>query len=182
MTVIVLDKPSQLPIVLKRILDNIKRNSVNGFDALAYEVTLDIFGKTIEDTPVGIDDKEEITGALKGSWSVGQGHIPMKIVRKNPRRTRDSIRDVIYRKMGTDQIPMFMINPLPYAGNVEFGGYPDPPKLGTWHAKQQKFIKRSAGGFSKQAPVGMLRRNAFRFKHVVAAQERKRFVRLLSDR
>jgi hypothetical protein len=39
-------------------------------------------------------------------------------------------------------------NGLPYAQVVEFGGYPNPPKGGEG---------KTEGGFSKQAPQGMLR-------------------------
>lgn len=39
-------------------------------------------------------------------------------------------------------------NGLPYAPVVEFGGYPNPPKGGEG---------KTSGGFSKQAPQGMLR-------------------------
>lgn len=42
----------------------------------------------------------------------------------------------------------FVRNGLPYAPVVEYGGYPNPPKKGTG---------KTEGGFSKQAPQGMLR-------------------------
>ena len=52
---------------------------------------------------------------------------------------------------------IYFTNNLPYAGIVEYGGYPSPPKDGTWTGT--KFEKLSSGGYSKQAPSGMTRIN-----------------------
>jgi hypothetical protein len=45
---------------------------------------------------------------------------------------------------------------LPYIKTLEYGLYPSPPRVGTW-VKGRGFEIRSAGGYSKQAPQGMVR-------------------------
>lgn len=48
----------------------------------------------------------------------------------------------------------------PYAGVLEFGGYPNPVKRGTWRKDKGYYEVRSIGGFSIQAPSGVYQ-NAF---------------------
>jgi hypothetical protein len=60
---------------------------------------------------------------------------------------------------------IFLVNNLPYASVVEYGSYPNPPKRGTYVPTGKTkygitgpgWVKRSEGGFSKQAPAGMVR-------------------------
>lgn len=46
---------------------------------------------------------------------------------------------------------------LPYILVLEFGGYPNPPKRGSYDKKTKSWVVKSAGGFSRQAPQGMVR-------------------------
>lgn len=52
---------------------------------------------------------------------------------------------------------IFFTNNLPYANTAEYGGYPNPVETGTWTGN--KYQKLSAGGYSRQAPNGMVRIN-----------------------
>jgi hypothetical protein len=51
----------------------------------------------------------------------------------------------------------YFTNNMPYANVVEYGGYPNNPKYGTWTGSG--FQKLSQNGYSKQAPAGMVRIN-----------------------
>ena len=57
---------------------------------------------------------------------------------------------------------IYFTNNLPYAGVVEYGGYPSPPENGTWTG--QRFEQLSSGGYSKQAPRGMARISVAKMK------------------
>lgn len=48
----------------------------------------------------------------------------------------------------------YIQNNTPYGDVIEYGGYPDPVQNGTW-VKGKGYIKKSAGGFSRQAPNGV---------------------------
>ncbi len=50
---------------------------------------------------------------------------------------------------------IYFTNNLPYAGVLEYGGFPNPAKKGS--RVNGKYQKLCAGGFSKQAPSGWLR-------------------------
>ena len=52
---------------------------------------------------------------------------------------------------------VFFSNNLPYIETLEYGGYPNPVKVGSFDVKSKQFVKKSTGGFSKQAPVGWVR-------------------------
>ena len=51
---------------------------------------------------------------------------------------------------------IYFTNNLPYIGALEYGGYPKPVKKGSYI--NGKYQKLSSGGFSKQAPNGMVRK------------------------
>ncbi|EPF74604.1 hypothetical protein [Acinetobacter rudis] len=48
----------------------------------------------------------------------------------------------------------YIQNNTPYGDVIEYGGYPDPVEKGT-RIKGGGYIKKSAGGFSRQAPNGV---------------------------
>lgn len=49
---------------------------------------------------------------------------------------------------------VYIQNNTPYGTALENGGYPNPVKKGSW-VKGVGYVKKSAGGFSKQAPLGI---------------------------
>ena len=52
---------------------------------------------------------------------------------------------------------VFFSNNLPYIETLEYGGYPNPVKVGSFDVKSKQYVKKSSGGFSKQAPMGWVR-------------------------
>ena len=66
-------------------------------------------------------------------------------------------------KSGKDMREIYIQNNLPYAGVIDSGLYPNPPKKGTrinavgtrQNPIEPVYEKRSSGGYSKQAPRGI---------------------------
>ena len=71
----------------------------------------------------------------------------------------------------------YLSNNLPYSAVIEYGGYPDPVKLGT-RLKDGSYEKRSKSGYSKQAPNGSLRLNINKSGRLMELEARKRFKKL----
>ncbi len=74
-----------------------------------------------------------------------------------------------------------VLNATPYALTVERGGYPNPPIAGSLNYKTGKFEVRTVGGFSKQAPRGMVRVTIGEFQGIAnaaAARERAKGLRV----
>lgn len=50
---------------------------------------------------------------------------------------------------------VYIQNNAPYGPALEYGGYPNPVKKGSWVKGKGHYAIKSAGGFSKQAPLGI---------------------------
>lgn len=64
---------------------------------------------------------------------------------------------------------LFITNNLPNIIPLEYGGYPNPVKKGTWNKKKKKYEIRSVNGFSKQAPKGWVRAAIIRMRNRIRA-------------
>ncbi len=117
------------------------------------KLTFDLVNEIINRTPVD-------TGWLRNNWMVSVGNPSAKIkTGKNKRFSAvEATRDV--SNMQKLQ-PVWITNNLPYASVVEYGRYPNPPKHGSRvkgrRGKKGGYTIKTIGGYSKQAPVGMVR-------------------------
>ena len=128
-------------------------------NAVLRKLSLQLFSAVVLRTPVD-------TGMLRGNWQVGIGSMPTGTV-ANPDKTGGRVLQEIASKTAKAEwgTSIFLVNNLPYASVVEYGAYPNPVKRGTYvKAGQTKYgtsgpawVKRSKGGFSLQAPSGMVR-------------------------
>lgn len=62
---------------------------------------------------------------------------------------------------------IYLTNNLPYIESLEYGGYPNPVKNGTWNKKRGSFEIRSINGFSEQAPKGWVRTQLIRMQNKI---------------
>ena len=62
---------------------------------------------------------------------------------------------------------IFFTNNLPYIGVLEYGGFPNPVKKGSYDKKKKKYIKLSKGGYSLQAPKGWVRAALMRMQNKI---------------
>lgn len=123
------------------------------------KIALDLFSMVVKRTPVD-------TGMLRANWQVGIGTQPGGTVDFADKSGARALQDIANKtSTATWGTSIFLVNNLPYATVVEYGDFPDPPKRGTYVAAGKTkygitgpgWVKRSAGGFSKQAPRGMVR-------------------------
>lgn len=109
---------------------------------------VELFRRVIKETPVD-------TGRARGNWFTTFGSPSNKTagnrLPENPAIKMRSF-DLIKRRN------WYLTNNLPYIHALEYGEYPNPPKKGTY-TKGKGYEKRSRGGYSKQAPNGMVRKN-----------------------
>lgn len=95
-------------------------------------------------------------GRARGSWvpSIGSPSAAIGGKDKSGSSTKRKADSIARKSVGS---VYFLTNNLPYIGVLEYGGYPVPVEKGTWVKKSQKYEILSQGGYSKQAPQGMLR-------------------------
>lgn len=113
------------------------------------KIMLEIGRRVILKTPV---DK----GGARGGWQMTTGAPATGDVERLGGEALAELIQVVGQSKVEDV--MFFSNLTPYIVKLEHGGYPDPPKKGTG---------KTTGGFSTQAPRGMMRITLAEFEGIV---------------
>ena len=126
------------------------------FDELVLKVQADLEEKTrartkrlftaiVMRTPV-------YTGHARANWNVSVDAPDYTVLQDN------DLERVLVDIERVDELPVgsvvYLSNGVPYIRLLEYGGYPNPPKKPTG---------RTTGGFSSQAPAGMVRTSIAEF-------------------
>ena len=134
-------------------LGQFKLNAVAKTDATVRAVTQNLFNSIVLSSPVD-------TGRFRANWQISlTAPITDEVDRLDP--TGATVLAEIAAGIGPAGGKTFLSNNLVYAEVLEYGGYPDPVKHGSW-VKGKGWVIKSIGGFSKQAPAGMVRTNMTR--------------------
>lgn len=105
------------------------------------KISFEAFKRVVLRTPVD-------TGRARANWALTPARPTTYQIEAEDKSGSATLRQIQDGTMVWEcQGSLFLSNSLVYAAILEFGGYPNPPKNGT----------KSAGGFSKQAPNGMVR-------------------------
>lgn len=96
-----------------------------------------LYSSIVKKTPVD-------TGRARGNWNISVGKDDTSVSDKKMKSGLKYNENSINAK-GDESI--FISNNLPYITTLEYGGYPNPSKSKTG---------KTVGGFSKQAPNGMV--------------------------
>jgi hypothetical protein len=97
------------------------------------------------------------TGRARSNWSISRGESPSAFVRFARGSPLDATRAASeLTRLGVYQT-VWITNPLPYIRVLEYGGYPQEPVRGSWDRKTKTWVIKSVGGYSRQAPRGMVR-------------------------
>jgi hypothetical protein len=97
-------------------------------------------------------------GTLRASWQIDFDSPSFKLPSSPDFTGQRTLSDGL-TKLGSAKRPrkVWISTAMPYASTIEFGRYPNPPRRGTG---------RTVGGFSTQAPKGMVRQS---FRYMVDA-------------
>lgn len=115
--------------------------------------SIKLFSAVIKSSPVD-------TGRFRANWlCAGATHIPSVVNMTDKTGSSATSEMVSYINSAKGQMVFTLANNLPYAYKLEYGGYPgDGPN--------------TVGGYSKQAPAGMVRINVARFQAILDEQAR----------
>lgn len=98
------------------------------------------------------------TGRAQSNWFAEINGCSGKTTDDTSRNNLSAFQSLL-EQAEPDKVRYFVLfNNLPYIRHLEYGLYPNPPKGGSG---------KTAGGFSTQAPQGMLRISARRFKQLI---------------
>lgn len=126
----------------------------------------------VKQTPVYFEH-EPTAGNARANWVVSAGNPDTTYDASAAditgidtiRRLRDEIRAINIQ----DGSMVYISNTGP-AGKLEaleFGKYPNPPKRGSYNKKTREFEIRSQGGYSLQAPAGIVGVTAMQWSDIV---------------
>ena len=123
------------------------KKAEGNIDLCLRKILFDMSYKIVTRTPVD-------TGRLRANWQFGVDTIPDGALESTDPSGYGTIAG-LRSAMGEIHAGHvhYFVNNLPYASVVEYGLYPNPAKKGT----------KTAGGFSLQAPAGMVRITAVEF-------------------
>lgn len=128
-------------------------------DAIEKEF-INTTGRIIEDSPIGIPNSERSgrkpQGNFRHNWQIARKQ-SNRVLSGSSKKGFDYASGQIRNKLKNGG-ELFLFNNSPQARVIEYGGYPNPVKKGTYR-KGRGYEKRSSGGFSRQAPQGMVRKN-----------------------
>jgi hypothetical protein len=122
-------------------------------DAVAKRFVGEAFSRIIQKSPVD-------TGNFRNNWNFAVGEPDAS----NETRTgggeglfAQEIRGTVAAKIKLNGETVYLTNSLPYAHVLEYGLYPNPPKLGSKKRGEVGYAIHTIGGYSMQAPHGMVR-------------------------
>lgn len=138
---------------VKAFCDKAKKNP----ETVMRAVSIKLFSDIIFITPVG----EKDGGALRMNWQAsGSNPASGEVAGLDPGNTKAKASMIEFISNSKDWYEFTLTNNKSYAAIVEYGGYPgDGPN--------------TVGGYSKQAPAGMVRTNITRFNTLLNEEAAK---------
>jgi hypothetical protein len=139
-------------------------------ESFAREITLEALSRIVDRTPVD-------EGIARGNWQATIGAPSEAVLERDDPTGRAAKTEgkATINGWALADGSMYVANNLPYINVLEEGGYPNPPKRGSRIKDRDlpvgrrrerikksldvsgvRYIVKSAGGFSLQAPLGMV--------------------------
>lgn len=136
---------------VRAFVEKTKQNN----ETVMRQVSLKLFSAIIKASPVD-------TGRFRMNWQAASGNAPVLGVKAGVDKTGAKAISQMANIVRQDPYwyEFTLTNNLPYAPVIEYGGYPgDGPN--------------TIGGFSKQAPQGVVRVNVLRFQQLIDEEAAK---------
>ena len=135
---------------VRAFVEKTKKNN----ETVMRQVTLKLFSAIIKASPVD-------TGRFRMNW-IASGPLPATIIEKgiDPSGAKAEASMSRYVTSAIDWQEFTLANNLPYANVIEYGGYPGNGP-------------NTVGGYSKQAPQGVVRVNIARFNALLEQEAAK---------
>lgn len=138
---------------VKRFAEKAKKNP----EIVMRQVSMKLFSAIILGSPVD-------TGRFRNNWFAAAGPTPSRetttYTGKQGTAAINRASKVIGESRGYNWTELTLANNLPYANIIEYGGYPGEGP-------------NTTGGFSKQAPQGVVRVNVVRFQQLIDEEAAK---------
>jgi hypothetical protein len=130
------------------------------FGVALKSAAVELLRRIANDTPVSLYD-EDVPGHAAGSWYVSKGSIGHEVLPDGRRSSAEAAYNRAQRiSMANPYVVWYIYNRVPYVVWLEYGLYPTG-----FSRPRDKYRRkrRTVGGFSTQAPEGMMRINVAAF-------------------
>lgn len=127
-------------------LSKYSKTQTNKVKEIKNKFVFSLYSSITQKTPVD-------TGRARGNWTVSPENPDLSV---DENATKVKYRNYADMPKSKGDESMFISNALPYIVTLEYGGYPDPVKKGSLDKKTGRYVIKSANGYSKQAPNGMV--------------------------
>lgn len=149
-------------------LDALARKTNVALEKVVRQVTLELFNRVVLRSPVD-------TGRFRANWNVSYASIDTAVEGDGSEKGANSWpskRGKLFQvQAATLAAPVggivYMCNSLPYARVLEYGEYPNPAKFGSKKRGETEMTIHTEGGYSIQAPSGMVRVTALEITQAV---------------
>ena len=141
---------------------------IEGAEDTMRGTTIGLWKRIIKESPVR-------EGRFRGNWFASGARPSQKVTQKKDKEGSKTIAAATNKVLKQKRWDIFSLaNNTPQAIPIEYGGYPNPVKKGTYLGKGKGYEKNSSGGFSKQAPAGVVRVNVKIFNALLEAEAKKK--------
>lgn len=142
-------------------------NAINATEKTVRGTAIALWRAVILDSPVD-------SGRFRGNWFASQGSPVMMTTTSVDKIGAETVNEATKFTLGASNWQnLWLSNNIVYAGVIEFGGYPNPAKRGSWNKKKQRYEINTIGGYSDQAPKGVVRVNVTRFQSILDDEAKK---------
>lgn len=135
-------------------LDNVKK----ALDKVVENLNDDVKGVYLAGLKNIVEGTPARKGVARNNWFLSEG-TPVGAFKSAPSLGGSASLNSILRGMPDSVLSktLYFTNNTPYINVLEYGGYPNPVKYGSYF--EGRFQKLSSGGYSKQAPGGFARKS-----------------------
>lgn len=105
-------------------------------------------------------------GVARNNWTLNEGSPKGRLTTSASVNGARSLNSIMSQMPNTVLgKKLYFTNPTPYINVLEYGGYPNPVKYGSFF--EGRFQKLSSGGYSRQAPGGWVRKDLILMKRKI---------------
>jgi hypothetical protein len=142
-------------------LQELARRYNQRFEDVARMTCIELFSRVVLRSPVD-------TGRFRANWQLSYASIDTSVTTSTDETGNDKIAQIraTAAEFKLGQI-LYFTNSLPYAAVLEYGLYPNPPEEGSKKRGEAGKAVHVVGGYSMQAPQGMVRVTVIEFDQAV---------------
>lgn len=146
-----------------------KKKVKDAIDDLPSKVNNDLRGVYLSGLANIIKETPADSGRARNNWFLSVNTPSNKVTTSSSVGGGGSLSQAAKMPKNVLGKKLYFTNNLPYIGVLEYGGFPNPVKNGSYIKRSKSYEILSINGYSKQAPNGWVRVNLIRMQNKIRA-------------